>query len=94
MGIFGTLRDHWIRFRRRQVEREALRLLVARRDTRLLRDAGLALAEDGTGSCEPLPQVKERHWTAPLIRLRPPSRKRGKGDVMPALHGTREKPAA
>ncbi|MEW9615013.1 hypothetical protein AB3G45_14410 [Shinella sp. S4-D37] len=94
MGIIGTLRDHWIRFRRRQAEREALRLLLARRDARLLRDAGLALTEDGAGGCEALPRVKERHWTAPLIRLRPPSRKRGEGDVAPALHGTREKPAA
>jgi hypothetical protein len=58
-----------------KARRDALQMLLMRRDKRLLRDAGLALVDDGIGSprCEPLPQKRERRWTAPLIRLIPPS---------------------
>lgn len=99
MGIIGKLREEWMRFRRRHAEREALRLLVARRDTRLLRDVGLTLAEGSPRGCEQLPQAKERRWTAPLIRLRllPPSTW-SEGDVAPAAANNSckavEKPAA
>ena len=57
-----------------KARRDALQMLLMRRDKRLLRDAGLALVDDGSGSprCEPLPQKRERRWTAPLIRLIPP----------------------
>jgi hypothetical protein len=99
MGIIGKLREEWMRFRRRQAEREALRLLIARRDTRLLRDVGLTLAEGSPRGYETLPQAKERRWTAPLIRLRllPPSTW-SEGDVAPAAANNSckaaEKPAA
>lgn len=99
MGIIGKLREEWMRFRRRQAEREALRLLVARRDTRLLRDVGLTLAEGSPRGYEQLPQAKERRWTAPLIRLRllPPSTW-SEGDAAPAAANNSckavEKPAA
>ncbi|MCO5149647.1 hypothetical protein [Shinella sp.] len=99
MGIIGKLREEWMRFRRRQAEREALRLLIARRDTRLLRDVGLTLAEGTARGYETLPQAKERRWTAPLIRLRllPPSTW-SEGDVAPAAANNSckaaEKPAA
>ena len=58
-----------------KARRDALQMLLLRRDKRLLRDAGLALVDDGSGSplCEPLPKKRERRWTAPLIRLIPPS---------------------
>ena len=58
-----------------KARRDALQILLMRRDKRLLRDAGLALVDDGSGSprCEPLPQKRERRWTAPLIRLISPS---------------------
>ena len=93
MGIIGKLREEWMRFRRRQAEREALRLLIARRDTRLLRDVGLTLAEGSPRGYETLPQAKERRWTAPLIRLLPPShRKRGERGA--AVGNDWEKPAA
>ncbi|TAA62844.1 hypothetical protein [Shinella sp. JR1-6] len=99
MGIIRKLREEWMRFRRRQAEREALRLLIARRDTRLLRDVGLTLAEGSPRGYEQLPQAKERRWTAPLIRLRllPPSTW-SEGDVAPAAANNSckaaEKPAA
>lgn len=88
-----------MRFRRRQAEREALRLLIARRDTRLLRDVGLTLAKGTARGYETLPQAKERRWTAPLIRLRLlPPRPRSEGNVAPAtannIRDTTEKPAA
>jgi len=70
MTILKTLLEMWEHYRRERAEREALRLLVARGDRRLLRDAGLMLAEKDR--CEPLPRAKERRWTAPLIRLPPP----------------------
>lgn len=73
MNIVETLRLIWKHHRQKRMEREALRLLVARGDRRLLRDVGLDLAEGSRLGCEPLPQTKERRWTAPLIRLPPPS---------------------
>lgn len=99
MGIIGKLLEQWMRFRRRQAEREALRLLVARRDIRLLRDVGLTLVEGSGRGYAHLPQVRERRWTAPLIRLPPPSpRRRGEDVAAPAsasnIHNTTEKPAA
>ncbi|ANH04437.1 hypothetical protein [Shinella sp. HZN7] len=99
MGIIAKLLKQWMRFRRRQAEREALRLLVARRDIRLLRDVGLTLVEGSERGYALLPQVRERRWTAPLIRLPPPSpRRRGDGDAAPAsasnIHNVKEKPAA
>ncbi|GMB82139.1 hypothetical protein NN6n1_29220 [Shinella zoogloeoides] len=101
MGILKKALKRLREWRQRQAEREALRLLVARRDRRLLRDAGLNLieAENDVLRCEPLPQTKERRWTAPLIRLLPPSpRKRDEGDAANASAGRsgkeREKPAA
>jgi len=79
MTILRMLREIWERYRREGAERAALRLLVVRGDRRLLRDAGLMLTDGDR--CEPLPRAKERRWTAPLIRLPPPSpRKRGEGD--------------
>ena len=75
------------RYRQARAERQALRLLLQRRDRRLLRDAGLDLVEGPVPTCEPLPQAKERRWTAPLIRLLPPSRRRRSEDE-------RRKPAA
>lgn len=56
------------RYRQARAEREALRLLLARKDARLLRDAGLALVEDVVPRCAPLPQAAERRWSAPLLR--------------------------
>lgn len=99
MGIIGKLTEEWMQFRRRQAEREALRLLVARRDRRLLRDVGLTLAEGTARGYETLPQAKERRWTAPLIRLQLlQPRTRSEGDVAPAAANnsrkTTEKPAA
>lgn len=76
MGIFETLRLIWVHHRQKRMEREALRLLVARGDRRLLRDAGLDLVEGSRLGCEPLPQTKERRWTAPLIRLPAPAARR------------------
>ncbi|RFZ89347.1 hypothetical protein D0Y60_01580 [Shinella sp. WSJ-2] len=76
MGIFETLRLIWVHHRRKRTEREALRLLIARGDRRLLRDAGLDLVEGSRLGCEPLPQAKERRWTAPLIRLPVPAARR------------------
>jgi len=80
MGIFETVRSIWEHHRQKRMEREALRLLVARGDRRLLRDAGLDLVDGSRPGCEPLPQTKERRWTAPLIRLPSPSRKRNERD--------------
>jgi hypothetical protein len=99
MGIIAKLLEQWMRFRRRQAEREALRLLVARRDIRLLRDVGLTLVEGSERGYALLPQVRERRWTAPLIRLPPPSpRRRSDGDAAPVsasnIHNVKEKPAA
>jgi hypothetical protein len=99
MGIIGKLREEWVQFRRRQTERAALRLLVARGDSRLLRDGGLTLAEGTVHGCEQLPHAKERRWTAPLIRLQlPPPCTRGDGNVAPAtannIRDTTEQPAA
>lgn len=84
MGIFGKLLEMVERYRQARADQEALRLLIARKDKHLLRDVGLALPEDGERHCTPLPQTKERRWTAPLIRLLPPLRKRGEGDIAPA----------
>lgn len=97
MGIWEETLERWKRWRQARAEREALRLLVARRDRRLLRDVGLNLieAENEVLRCEPLPQTRERRWTAPLFRLPPPPRKRDEGDVAGASPGKeREKPAA
>jgi len=79
MGILDRFFDLWTRYRQRQAERKALRLLVARKDRRLLRDAGLNLVDADEPRCEPLLQTKERRWTAPLIPLRPPSPPRRQG---------------
>ncbi|WLR94630.1 hypothetical protein [Shinella zoogloeoides] len=92
MGIFGKVLEFVKRYCQSRAEREALRLLIARGDERLLRDVGLRLVEmeNETLRCEPLPQTKERRWTAPLIRLSPPSpRKRGEGDAAPLSSSTR-----
>ena len=101
MGILENALERLREWHRRRAEREALRLLVARRDRRLLRDAGLNLieTENDIPRCEPLPQTKERRWTAPLIRLLPPSPgNRGDEDAATASPGRsgqeREKPAA
>ena len=95
MGIWEDTLERWKRWRQARAEREALRLLVARRDRRLLRDVGLTLAEGSPRGYEPLPQTRERRWTAPLFRLPPPPRKRDEGDVAGASPGKeREKPAA
>lgn len=72
MGIFARLLKTGASYRRRQAEREALRLLVARGDARMLRDVGLTLIEGSNRGYDRLPQIKERRWTAPLIYL-PPS---------------------
>ena len=99
MGIWEDTLERWKRWRQARAEREALRLLVARRDRRLLRDVGLTLAEGSPRGYEQLPQAKERRWTAPLIRLRllPPSTW-SEGDVAPAAANNSckaaEKPAA
>ena len=82
MTILEALQEIWNGYRQKHAEREALRLLIARGDGRLLRDAGL-VQTDGE-RCAPLPRAKERRWTAPLIRLPPPSpRKRGEGESAP-----------
>ena len=80
------------KYRQARAEREALRLIVARKDKRLLRDVGLEVVdtENSAPRCEPLPQAKERRWTAPLIRLPPPSpRKRGEGNVATSSSSSR-----
>lgn len=92
MNTFETLLDIWQRYRQKRTEREALRMLIARGDRRLLRDVNFDLVEGSRLGCEPLPQTKERRWTAPLIRLPSPSRKRGEGDVTPTSSSNR--PAA
>ena len=99
MDIFGRMLTTIRRYRQARAEREALRLLIERRDDRLLRDAGMILVEAGKPHCEPLPQMKERRWTAPLIRLLPPPlRRRGKAESAPVAQDNdrygREKPAA
>lgn len=76
MGIFEKLGLIWAHHRQKLMEQEALRLLIARGDRRLLRDAGLDLVEGSRLGCEPLPQTKERRWTAPLIRLPVPAARR------------------
>lgn len=93
MGIFETLRLIWVHHRQKRTEREALRLLIARGDRRLLRDAGLDLVEGSRLGCEPLAQAKERRWTAPLIRLPPPAvRRRSEKDS--AAISSSNRPAA
>lgn len=93
MDILGKFLRWWAPYSQRRAERKALHLLVARKDRRLLRDAGLDLVEGSEPRCEPLPQTKERRWTAPLIRFLPPSpRKRAQGNIAPGT--TTEKPAA
>lgn len=90
MGILKKALERLREWRQRQAEREALRLLVARRDRRLLRDAGLNLieTENDIPRCELLPHTRERRWTAPLIRLLPPSpRKRDERDAASASPG-------
>jgi hypothetical protein len=85
MGIFGKLVEMVERYRQARAEREALRLLIARKNARLLRDAGLTLPEDGEPRYTPLPQTKERRWTAPLFRLPAPSPRRwSDGDGAPS----------
>ncbi|MCR6499797.1 hypothetical protein MUO32_12175 [Shinella sp. CPCC 101442] len=93
MDILTKLRTLLARYRQKRLEREALRLLIARGDRRLLRDAGLSLAEGDHPRVEPLPRTKERRWTAPLIRLPRPSLHKHVGrDVAPASESSR--PAA
>ncbi len=100
MDIFGKLLARIRRYRQTRAEREALRLLIARKDEHMLRDVGLVLVETENAApyCEPIPQAKERRWTAPLIRLLPPPlRKRDGAAATSATHGSRddrEKPAA
>ena len=72
MTIWDDVLRLWAPLSQRRAEREALRLLVARGDMHLLRDAGLSLNGGGHPRYEPLPRAKERRWTAPLIRLPPP----------------------
>jgi hypothetical protein len=72
MDILERLRRMMAHHRQKRAEREALRILVARKDRRMLRDAGLDLIEGSNPGCKPLPQTKERRWTAPLIRLHHP----------------------
>ncbi|MGB3814404.1 MAG: hypothetical protein WA950_14385 [Shinella sp.] len=67
-GLLRMMAHH----RQKRAEREALRILVARKDRRMLRDAGLDLIEGSNPDYAPLPQTKERRWTAPLIRLHHP----------------------
>jgi hypothetical protein len=43
MGIFGKLLETMERYRQARAEREALRLLITRKDTRLLRDANCVM---------------------------------------------------
>ena len=102
MIIFAKMLARLKRIRQARAEREALRLLIARKDERMLRDVGLELIDTENAvlrRCEPLPQTKERRWTAPLIRLRllPPSTW-SEGDVAPAAANNSckaaEKPAA
>lgn len=91
MDIFGKILAKVRGYRQARAEREALRLLVERKDRRLLRDVGLDLVEGDAPRCEPMPQTRERRWTAPLIRLpRPSPRERDEAHV----RGEREKPAA
>ena len=75
MTFFTRLLEKMRQRSEANARRDALQMLLMRRDKRLLRDAGLALVDDGSGSprCEPLPQKRERRWTAPLIRLISPS---------------------
>lgn len=88
MGVFANVLEMMQRYRQGRAERAALAMLVARKDRRLLRDAGLDLVEAGKPQCAPLPRAKERRWTAPLIRLPPPSpRKQGEGDGALASSG-------
>lgn len=100
MDIFGKVLARIRRYRQMRAEREALRLLIARKDEHMLRDVGLLLVETENVPpyCEPMPQAKERRWTAPLIRLLPPPlRKRDSAAAAPATQGSRddrEKPAA
>lgn len=96
MGIFTRVLERMKRYRQKRAERAALQMLVARKDRRLLRDAGLDLVEAGRPFCEALPRMKERRWTAPLIRLPPPTlRRQGDADDALASPGNRwEKPAA
>jgi len=90
MTILKTLLEMWKRYRRERAERAALRMLIARGDRRLLRDAGLMLTDGDR--CEPLPRAKERRWTAPLIRLPPPLPRRDVGDR--ATTPSSDRPAA
>ena len=45
MDIFGKLLAMIRRYRQTRAEREALRLLIARKDEHMLRDVGLVLVE-------------------------------------------------
>ncbi len=101
MDIFGKLLARIRRYRQTRAEREALRLLIARKDEHMLRDVGLVLVETENVDpyCEPMPQAKERRWTAPLIRLLPPPlrNRNGATATASATHSSqddREKPAA
>jgi hypothetical protein len=86
MDVLEELRRMVGRYRQLRAEREALRILIERRDRRLLRDAGLTLLRDGGPRCEPLPQTKERRWRAPLARrLSPPfPLRQAGGDAAPS----------
>lgn len=100
MNIFGKVLARLRRYRQARAEREALRLLIARKDEHMLRDVGLELIDTENAvlrRCEPLPQASERRRTAPLIRLLPPShRKRDEGDTAASSNRGNgcEKPAA
>ena len=99
MNIFGKVLARIRRYRQVRAEREALRLLIARKDEHMLRDVGLVLVETENVDpyCEPMPQAKERRWTAPLIRLLPPPLRKRNGAAASSTHNSRddrEKPAA
>lgn len=90
MGVFKKLMKRMEHYRQARAEREALRLVMMRKDTRLLRDAGLTLIEGprGSAACEAL--TKEWRWKAPVIRLPSPSpRRRGEGDIAPSSDNDR-----
>ena len=92
MTFFTRLLEKMRRRSEAKARRDALQMLLMRRDKRLLRDAGLALVDDGSGSprCEPLSQKRERRWTAPLIRLISPSTRSKPKDHAPVAALKRE----
>ncbi len=98
MDFFGRVLARVRAYRQARAERQALQVLLQRGDERMLRDVGLLLVktENTAPRCEPMPQAKERRWTAPLIRLLPPPlRRRGAPPVAASESpNDREKPAA